>query len=124
MQDIQTRGPSHMTSMTRVFVLFLMFVGVLCAQSNSGELRLKVTDPSGLGVKTTVQIVSEANEYQHTLATNDQGVLDVQRLPFGIYHLEINQPGFAEVSETVNIGSSIPTDYPIVLKISSATQSV
>ena len=59
---------------------------------------VKVTDPAGLGVKTTVQIVSEANQYHNTLATNDQGLLDVQRLPYGIYQLEIRQPGFAEVS--------------------------
>jgi hypothetical protein len=110
--------------MKRLATLLLFCALPLYCQTNTGELRLKVTDPSGLSVKATVQIVSEANEYQHTLATDDQGVLDVQRLPFGIYHLEINQPGFAEVSETVNIGSSIPTDYPIVLKISSAAQSV
>ena len=67
----------------------------LFCQSNSGELRLKVTDPAGLGVKTTVQIVSEANQYRNTLATSDQGSLDVQRLPYGIYQLEIRQPGFA-----------------------------
>jgi len=110
--------------MKKLAVLFLFFALPLYCQTNTGELRLKVTDPSGLSVKATVQIVSEANEYQHTLATDDQGVLDVRRLPFGIYHLEINQPGFAEVSETVEVRSSIPTDYPIVLKISSATQSV
>src|ERR1700733_3311163 len=110
--------------MKKLAVLFLFFALPLYCQTNTGELRLKVTDPSGLSVKATVQIVSEANEYQHTLATDDQGVLDVRRLPFGIYHLEINQPGFAEGSETVEVRSSIPTDYPIVLKISSATQSV
>jgi hypothetical protein len=110
--------------MKKLAVFFLFFASPLYSQTNTGELRLKITDPSGLSVKATVQIVSEANDYEHTLVTDDQGVLDVQRLPFGIYHLEINQPGFAEVSETVDIRSSIPTDYPIVLKISSATQSV
>jgi len=114
MQDIKTRGPSHMTSMTRVFVLFLMFVGVLCAQSNSGELRLKVTDPSGLGVKTTVQIASEANHYRNALATDAQGSLDVQRLPYGVYQLEIKEPGFASISESVEIRSSIPTDEAVL----------
>jgi hypothetical protein len=113
-----------MTSMTRVFVLFLMFVGVLCAQSNSGELRLKVTDPSGLGVKTTVQIASEANHYRNALATDAQGSLDVQRLPYGVYQLEIKEPGFASISESVEIRSSIPTDEAIQLKVSQVEQSV
>jgi hypothetical protein len=124
MQDVQTRGPSHMTSMTRIAILFLLFVGVLCAQSNSGELRLKVTDPFGAGVKAAVKIVSEANQYHHALTTSDQGGLDVQRLPFGVYQLEIHQPGFADVLETVEIRSSFPTDETIQLKLPSVAQSV
>jgi hypothetical protein len=108
----------------RIFVLFLLFVGALCAQSNSGELRLKVTDPSGLGVKATVKVVSQANKYQHTLTTSEQGALDVQRLPYGVYQLEIRQPGFADVSETVEIRSSLPTDDTIQLKLPSVEQSV
>ena len=76
--------------MKKWIAVFFLFAGSAFAQSNSGELRLKVTDPSGLGVKTTVQIISEANQYRNTLATNDQGALDVQRLPYGIYQLEIS----------------------------------
>src|ERR1700733_10916190 len=93
-------------------------------QSNSGELRLKVTDPDGLGVRTTVQIVSEANQYRNTLATSDQGRLDVQRLPYGIYQVEIKQAGFAEISESVDIHSSIPIEYAIRLQLPSVKESV
>ena len=124
MQDAKTRGHSYMTSMTRILVLFLVFVGVLCAQSNSGELRVKVTDPSGLGVKTTVQITSQANHYQNVLTTDAQGHLDVQRLPYGVYQVQIIQPGFATVSESVDIRSAIPEDTAIQLKVSSIAQTV
>lgn len=115
------RGPSYLK---RLLTLFFLGVSLLGAQTNTGELRLKVTDPSGLGVKATVQIVSEANQYRHALATNDQGGLDVQRLPFGVYTLEINQPGFVEFSRTIDIRSSLPADYVIQLKISAVSQSV
>ena len=110
--------------MKRLLTLLLFGVSILHAQTNTGELRLKVTDPAGLGVKTSVKIVSEANQYRNTLSTNDQGGLDVQRLPFGIYQLEIAQPGFAKVSETVEIRSAIPTAYAIQLKLSAVSQSV
>jgi Carboxypeptidase regulatory-like domain/TonB-dependent Receptor Plug Domain len=96
----------------------------LFCQSNSGELHLKVTDPSGLGVKTTVQIVSEANQYHHTLTTDDQGNLTVQPLPYGVYQLQIKQPGFADVSESVEVRSSIPTDHTVELKLTPVSQSV
>jgi hypothetical protein len=110
--------------MKRLAVLFFICAAPLFSQSNSGELRLRVTDPSGLAVKATVQIVSEANQYRNTLATNDQGSVRVARLPFGIYQIEIRQPGFSVVSESVEIRSSIPTDYAIQLKLASANESV
>ncbi len=96
----------------------------LLGQSNSGELRLRVMDPAGLGVKTTVQIVSQANQYRNTLTTNDQGRLDVQRLPYGAYQLEVKQPGFADRLESVDIHSSIPIEYRIQLVLSTVNQSV
>src|ERR1035438_5391393 len=96
----------------------------LLSQSNRGELRLKVTDPAGLGVKTTVQLTSKANQYRNTLSTSDQGTLNVQRLPYGIYQLEIREQGFLTVSASIDIHSLIPTDYTIHLKLSSVNESV
>ncbi|MFY9907318.1 MAG: TonB-dependent receptor [Terriglobales bacterium] len=109
---------------TRFAAFFLLCATPLFCQSNSGELRLKVTDPAGLAVKTTVQIVSEANRYRNALTTSDQGRLDVQRLPYGVYQLEIRQPGFAEISDSVDIHSSIPTEHTIRLKLPSVNESV
>jgi hypothetical protein len=108
----------------KLIIAVLLWALPLLAQSNDGELRLKVTDPDGLGVKTTVLIVSRANQYRNTLATSKQGSVDVQRLPYGIYQLEIRHPGFAGTAETVEIHSSIPTEYTIQLKLSSVNESV
>ena len=97
---------------------------LLLAQSNTGELRIKVADPVGLAVRTTIQIVSQANQYQRVLSTDDQGALILQRLPYGVYQVEINQPGFAGVSQSVDIHSSLPTNYVIRLKVTAAVESV
>jgi Outer membrane protein beta-barrel family/TonB-dependent Receptor Plug Domain len=118
-----------LTDTCRIFmgkvVCFFFFCSLfLLGQSNTGELRLKVTDPSGLAVKTPVQIVSEANQYRRTLSTDDQGALTLQRLPYGVYQLEIKQSGFAQVSQSVDVRSSIPTDYVIQLKVTAARESV
>src|ERR1700722_7198708 len=111
-------------SVKKWLALFFLVAGTAFGQSTSGELRLKVTDPSGLGVKTTVQIISDANRYRNVLATNDQGILDVQRLPYGIYRLEISQPGFASMSVSVEIRSSLATEFAIQLKLPTVNQSV
>jgi hypothetical protein len=105
-------------------LIILFCAAPLFGQSNTGELRLKVSDPSGLGVKTMVAITSEANQYQNALTTDDQGNLDVQQLPFGVYQLEIHQPGFADVSQSVEIRSSIPAELSIKLQMAQAAQKV
>jgi hypothetical protein len=110
--------------MKRFTAAFLFCALPLFCQSNSGELRLKVIDPAGLGVKTTVQIVSKANQYRNTLATSEQGTLDVQRLPYGLYQVQVRQPGFAGSAENVEIHSSIPTEYTLQLKLPSVNESV
>src|ERR1700685_1387543 len=110
--------------MTRVAAIFFFCALPLFGQSNSGELRLKVVDPGGLGVRTSVQITSKANQYRNTLVTSDQGGLDVQRLPYGLYQLEIKQPGFAALLESVEIHSSIPAEHTVQLKLPTVNESV
>ena len=110
--------------MKRFAAILVLYAWPLFSQSNSGELRLKVTDPAGLGVKTAVQIISRANQYRNNLETSDQGSLNVRRLPYGIYRLEIKQSGFAAASESVDIHSSIPTEYTIQLKLPSVNETV
>jgi hypothetical protein len=110
--------------MKRLTALLFLISMSLFSQSNSGELRLKVTDPSGRGVKTTVQIVSSGNQYRNALATNDQGDLDVQRLPYGIYQLQIERTGFAAKSQTVEVRSSLPTGLKIQLQLSPVNETV
>ncbi|MGC1289775.1 MAG: TonB-dependent receptor [Candidatus Acidiferrales bacterium] len=110
--------------MKRLAFLFLLCTMPVFCQSNSGELRIHVVDPSGLGVTATVQIISEANQYRSSLATNNQGRLDVQRLPFGTYQIEVSQPGFAPLSQPVEIRSSIPVEYTVQLKLPSIRQTV
>jgi len=110
--------------MKRFVPLLLLCALPLLGQSNKGELRIKVTDPSGSGVKATVQIVSEGNQYRSTFTTDDAGNLTAQRLPYGIYQVLIMQAGFAEVSETVEIRSSLPTERTIQLKLTLVSQSV
>ncbi len=110
--------------MKRFAALFFFLTLPLHAQSNSGQLRLKVVGPDGHGVKATVQIVSRANQYRNTLATSDQGNLVVQRLPYGIYQVEIDQPGFAPVSESVEIRSSFPFEDRVQLRLPTVNQTV
>lgn len=110
--------------MKRLLLIVLATAIPLFSQSNSGELRLHVADPSGRSVQTTVHLVSQANQYSADLETDKHGNVDVTRLPFGIYRLRVDQAGFASADETVTVRSSIPLTHSISLKLASVQQTV
>lgn len=106
------------------FLLFFLFCIPVLAQSRTGELRLKVTDPADRGIKTEVQLVSEAIQFQQAFETDDSGNATAKRLPFGVYRVEVHQKGFAPFSETVEIQSAIPTERAIKLSLAAVNSSI
>jgi hypothetical protein len=94
------------------------------AQSNAGELRLKITGPDGRPLKAAVELVSQGNDYRHTVTTDLQGTLDARRLPYGIYQLQIRLQGFAEVSQSIEIRSALPLERTIQLRLAAVSESV
>ncbi|MGD1090298.1 MAG: carboxypeptidase regulatory-like domain-containing protein [Verrucomicrobiota bacterium] len=106
-----------------LIMAILLWALPMLAQSFTGELRLTVSDPTGAGVKSTVELISQANQYRATLTTDDQGNLDVKRLPYGIYELKVEAPAFAKVSEPVDIRSALPLDRTIRLKVASVSET-
>jgi outer membrane cobalamin receptor len=96
----------------------------LYGQANSGELKLRVTDPAGRGARATIHILSEANQYRATVPADSDGRVDVQHLPYGLYRIDIEQPGFAAVAETLAIRSSIPIHRAIQLRLAAVVEKV
>jgi hypothetical protein len=68
-----SKATSHM-ELAPMLRLALVLVWALSTsgQSISGELRLKVTDPSGRGRESRVELTSEANDYRKTFATDER----------------------------------------------------
>jgi hypothetical protein len=98
-----------------VFAL-LLAIGQF-AQSNTGELRLTVLDPSGAPVESRVELVSESNQFRQILETDAQGTLAAKRLPFGTYHVAVARDGFATFTGLVEVRSALPTDYHVTLNL-------
>jgi hypothetical protein len=93
-------------------------------QAGNGSLYLGVTDSTGQGVKTSVHLTSQANQYSAVLDTDNQGHLEVRQLPYGNYSLEIQLDGFSPVSESIAIRSSIPTKFRVQLKLPIVSQTL
>src|SRR5260370_8534135 len=94
------------------------------AESNIGELRIKVTDPAGLAVKATVELSSESIQFQHTYQTDDAGVLNAHNLPFGFYRLHVEHEGFSSYEGLLEIRSALPRGYLIKLSIAAMSTAI
>jgi hypothetical protein len=110
--------------MKRFLLLFLVSVLPVLGQSNTGELRLSVTDPSGLGVRSSVELVCEANQFQGSYETDDSGNFVAKRLAFGVYRLRVERSGFAVFTDSIEIRSAIPFAFAAKLSIAAPTTSV
>jgi hypothetical protein len=87
------------------------------AQVNTGELRLKVIDSTEIGIKATVALSSEANQYFSEFTTNADGTAEIKTLPYGVYRLNIEKQGFSSISTTLEIRSAIPVKRTLRLAI-------
>ncbi len=114
--------------MRRLPVLLIFSLPILGfavkAQSNVGELRLKVIDPSGSGVKSSIELVCEANQFRQIYVTDTSGLATARRLPFGVYQIDVQQPGFAAFHEAMEIRSAVPEEFRISLSLASVNTSV
>src|SRR4051812_26461496 len=95
------------------WVFTLLLAAGQFGQTNTGELRIIVTDSTGLPLPGPVEVVNRANEFRQRLDTNDSGVLIIRGLPFGAYRVGINRDGFAPVADIVDIQSALPTEHHV-----------
>jgi hypothetical protein len=104
--------------------LFLLFGVSIYAQSNTGELRLQVSDPANLGVHAMVELVCEANQFRELYSTDESGKLTAKRLPYGVYKIAIRRDGFMPATDSVEVRSAIPLEYAVKLSLATASDSV
>ncbi len=110
----------------RVLLMFMLGLcsGLVHAQSGEGTLRLKVTDASGAGVRCPVQLTSQITQYAAALSTDSVGTLQVDRLPHGLYQVQIAALGFAVFTRTIEIQTAFPVNLAVTLQLAPVTTAV
>ncbi len=96
----------------------------LLAQSNVGELRVQVTGPDGLAIKASIELSSDANQFQRSFSTDDSGELIARNLPFGRYRLRVQRESFSPFEGIIEIHSALPTEYLVKLNIEALSTAV
>jgi hypothetical protein len=108
-----------------VLHLGLLFLALpLLAQSNAGELRLKINGPDGLPVKASIQLSSDSIQFDRSFSSDDVGELVVRNLPFGRYRLQVQRESFSPYNGLIEIHSVLPTDYVVKLNIAALSTAV
>jgi TonB-dependent Receptor Plug Domain len=107
-------------------LLILLFLAALPAggQVNYGELRLLVTDPSGVGVQASVELTCAGNGYGKTFTSDLAGNLAVQSMPYGVYQIQVSKSGFSASSTSVEVRSALPVSERIYLHVASVVTKV
>ena len=105
-------------------VVLAMAATSLHAQVNTGELRLRVTDSAGLGLKALVTVSSEASQYRTAFVASATGEVDAKALPYGIYMVHAEMASFAGRSELVDVRSTLPVELKMALEIATVKTSV
>ena len=106
-------------------VVSLLLVCVIqFAQASTGELRLTVTDASGLPLKSAVELVGESNQFRQQFDTDEFGVLVARRLPFGSYQVSVARDGFATAVSIVEIRSAVPADLRVSVNVAGPEAQV
>ena len=108
----------------KLFATFVLAAALLCGQSETGELRLTVTDPSGLPLPGPVELVSNSSQYRQTLNTTEDGKLVAKRLPFGLYRVRIQHEGFTPYAGMVEIRSAIPVERAVSLAVAGTETTI
>ena len=112
-----------MIKRSTIAVLCLLFAQAL-GQSNSAELRLKVVDPAGVALQSSVELVCEANQYHQLTHTDDSGNLVFRNLPFGLYKVQVSSPGFATYSSALQVRSAISPRLLVTLSVAALETKV
>jgi hypothetical protein len=111
----------------RVFLTAIFFVvGTGMAQAQGfGTLRGTVKDPTGAVVPhASVSLKAVASERTENTQTDTNGAFTIWEIPFGEYKLEVQSPGFAVLSQPIQIIIGSAPNVDLTLSLTSTISSV
>ena len=92
------------------------------AQINTGELRLRVTDVAGAGLRASVSVDSDATEVHARILSDEAGNVDLRTLPYGEYRVQVEREGFAPSTVVFTVSSPLAPEHAVRLSV-AATQT-
>src|SRR5208283_1026218 len=108
-----------------LLALALMTVSASAQSGNAGAVRGTVTDPSGAVIpNANVHLSNQVSQFERTTTTDTTGQFDFSNVPFNPYRIDVTAKGFANLSQNLEIRSSVGTSVKLVMQISGGSQTV
>jgi hypothetical protein len=122
----------HRASLKRILplpvVLIALALAALSASAQSGSagaVRGAVTDPSGAVIpNASVHLTDKVSGFDRTTTSDATGQFIFSNVPFNPYTIDASAKGFAPLSQSVEIRSSVGITVNLVLQIAGASQTV
>src|ERR1700690_2370129 len=123
--ELMESGRSRSPAFILVVPLLLGLTSVLSAQTSSGTLRGRVTDPTGAVIPQATVSATGANSQKATAITNSQGAYELKGLSPGSYTVETVAKGFAKSTEqNIVISADQAQQFDIGLEIQVKPEKV
>src|ERR1022692_4540560 len=105
--------------------LFLATISSSAQSGNAGNVRGALSDPSGAVVPNAViHLINDVSGFDQTATTNAQGQFVFSNVPFNPYRISALVNGFAPLSQSVEIRSSVGTNIKLTLKVAGGSSTV
>lgn len=112
----------------RILPLLALALAALSASAQSGSagtIRGAVTDPSGAVIpNASVHLTDKVSGFDRTTTSDATGQFVFSNVPFNPYTIDASAKGFAPLSQSIEIRSSVGITVNLILQIAGATQTV
>jgi hypothetical protein len=121
--------PIHRGTLLHILpVAFVLLFAALFASAQSGSagpVRGTVTDSTGAVVpNATVHLSNEVSGLNRTETSGADGQFEFSNVPFNPYRIDISANGFATLSKSFEIRSSVGENLKLVLNVAAASSTV
>jgi hypothetical protein len=97
---------------------FVPTLGAAQSLGNAGTLVGDVIDPNGAAIaNAAVRIENPVSGYRNSRSADKTGHYEFTNVPFNPYHVVISAPGFAPVTQDIDIRSTVPVHLRIALSL-------
>ncbi len=122
------RASFSSASLKRTLPLIALAFAAVSASAQSGSagaVRGAVTDPSGAVIpNAAVHLTDKVSGFDRTTTSDATGQFVFSNVPFNPYTIDASAKGFAPLSQSVEIRSSVGVTANLVLQIAGASQTV